>query len=159
MKTIRRFGNLAEANFFQSLLVSAGIEANLAEELTFALGPGYAPQGIRLQVPDEDEERAYKILDTEEEFIPLPEDFVPPEEPPALPLERATGRRLFIDFLAGGVCGFLLATALNALVLLLVTGDVRSRLTFRIDAGGIVIVFILGGLMGLIFPTIRQRLD
>jgi hypothetical protein len=158
MKTIRRFGNLAEANFFQSLLESAGIEANLAEELTFALGPGYAPQGIRLQVPDEDEERACKILDTEEEFIPLPEDFVPPTEPP-LESTPPIGARFFIDFLAGGLCALFLASALTALFLALSAGNPHTLLHVRITAGGVAAVFFLGGLMGLIFPFVRQRLD
>lgn len=83
MKTIRRFFNNAEAEFARTLLVSVGIEAMLAEENANTLGPGYAPGGVRLQVPDESVARALEILaGGHEEFTPLPDDFVPPEETP-----------------------------------------------------------------------------
>jgi tetratricopeptide (TPR) repeat protein len=83
VKTIRRFFNNAEAEFARLLLVSAGIETVLPEENANTLGPGFAPGGVRLQVPDEDAERAIKILGgADEEFTPLPDDFVPPEEGP-----------------------------------------------------------------------------
>ena len=59
---------------------SAEIEVVLAEENANALGPGFAPGGVRLQVPEADAERAEKILGGgSEEFTPLPDDFVPPE--------------------------------------------------------------------------------
>lgn len=81
MKTIRRYFNNGEAAFAQSLLVSAGIGAALAEENANILGPQFSQGGVRLQVPEEDEARALEILDGKsEEFTPLPEGFVPPEE-------------------------------------------------------------------------------
>jgi tetratricopeptide (TPR) repeat protein len=83
MKTIRRFFNNAEAEFARSLLVSVGIGAVLAEASANTLGPGYAPGGVRLQVPEEEVARAQEILGgRSEEFTPLPDDFVPPEEEP-----------------------------------------------------------------------------
>ena len=65
------------------MLLSAGIEAVLADENANILGPGiFAPGGVRLQVPDDSVERATDILaGLHEEFSPLPDDFVPPEEP------------------------------------------------------------------------------
>lgn len=81
VETIRRYFNNAEAEFARSLLVSVGIGAVLAEENANTLGPGFAPGGVRLQVPDEDAIRAMEILgEGHEEFAPLPDEFVPPEE-------------------------------------------------------------------------------
>jgi len=83
VKTIRRYFNNADAEFARSLLVSVGIEATLAEENANVMSPGLAPGGVRLQVADENAERATAILnDGHEEFAPLPDDFVPPEEAP-----------------------------------------------------------------------------
>jgi hypothetical protein len=65
MKTIRTFGNVAEAGFAQSLLVAAGIDASLADEYAATLGAPFVTWGMRLQVPEEDEERALEILEGE----------------------------------------------------------------------------------------------
>jgi hypothetical protein len=65
MKTIRRYGNAAEAGFAQSLLVAAGIAASLADENAGSLFPPLVPWGIRLQVPDEEVDRAHRILNSE----------------------------------------------------------------------------------------------
>jgi len=35
---------------------------------------------LRLQVQEEDVERARRVLDEQEGFSPLPDDFIPPEE-------------------------------------------------------------------------------
>ncbi|HEX4084811.1 MAG TPA: DUF2007 domain-containing protein [Chthoniobacteraceae bacterium] len=80
MITIRRFGNVAEAGFAQSLLESVGIQAALADENAYTLGPQFVPWGIRLQVPESEAQRSLDILDGREEFAPLPDDFIPPEE-------------------------------------------------------------------------------
>ena len=62
MKTIKTFGNLAEAGFASSLLEAAGIPAALADEESFQMVAGLGMQGIRLQVEDADCERALKVL-------------------------------------------------------------------------------------------------
>ena len=62
MITIRRYANVAEAGFAKSLLISEGIDAFLADEEAGALGPQFVPWGMRLQVREEDEQRANKIL-------------------------------------------------------------------------------------------------
>ena len=80
MKTIRRFSNIAEAGFACSLLEATGIQAALADEHAFSLGQAFAPWGIRLQVPEADTERAMRVLDRQEGFSPLPDDFIPPPE-------------------------------------------------------------------------------
>jgi len=80
VKTIRRFFNNAEAEFARSLLVSVGIGAVLSEE-NAANTLGALARGVQLQVPDEDEAAALEILEgRSEEFAPLPDDFVPPQE-------------------------------------------------------------------------------
>jgi hypothetical protein len=63
MKTVRTFGELAEAGFARSLLEAAGIEALLADEQSYSIGYGPAAGGLRLQVDDADFERAQRVLD------------------------------------------------------------------------------------------------
>jgi uncharacterized protein YbaR (Trm112 family) len=62
MKTIRTYGNLAAAGFDQSLLEASGIEAALLDENTATSGIVFIPTGMRLQVADEDVERALEVL-------------------------------------------------------------------------------------------------
>ncbi len=62
MKTLCTYGNLAEAGFAQSLLETAGIQAELADENTYAIGYGRVVGDIRLQVKEEDLERAQQVL-------------------------------------------------------------------------------------------------
>ena len=62
MKTVKTFGNLAEAGFASSLLEAAGIPASLADEQSFLLVAGMGMPGIRLQVEDADFERALQVL-------------------------------------------------------------------------------------------------
>ena len=63
MKTVKTFGNLAEAGFACSLLEASGICAALADEQSFLMTPGMVTGGIRLQVEDADCERALEVLD------------------------------------------------------------------------------------------------
>ncbi|MEA3207305.1 MAG: hypothetical protein QOE70_362 [Chthoniobacter sp.] len=62
MKTVKTFGNLAEAGFACSLLEAAGVPATLADEQSFLMLPGLASGGIRLQVEDAEFDRAFQIL-------------------------------------------------------------------------------------------------
>ena len=62
MKTLRTYGNLAEAGFAQSLLESAGIPAALADENAYTLGYGRVVGDIRLQVEEQDVEKAGHVL-------------------------------------------------------------------------------------------------
>ena len=152
MKTIRRFGNIAQAGFARSLLEAAGIPASLADEHAYTLGPQYAPWGIRLQVPEEDEERATKIIEASaEEFAPLPDDFEPPPappEPPAPPTPAGgtvTGA-IFKGGIAALVCfGFFAALAIGF------GGRAHA------DAGGLLMLFLLGGAVGLIVRAIYRH--
>lgn len=62
MKTIKIYLNSAEASFASSLLEAGGIRTLLNGEHSFGLTPGFASGGIRLQVADEDFEKALIIL-------------------------------------------------------------------------------------------------
>jgi hypothetical protein len=61
MRTVKTFSNLAEAGFASSLLEASGIAASLADEQSFLWSYGVAIP-IRLQVDEEDAERAIDIL-------------------------------------------------------------------------------------------------
>jgi Putative prokaryotic signal transducing protein len=63
MTTLRTYGNLAEAGFAKSLLESAGIRAELADEHSYGLGYGVVVCELRLQVEEADLERARKVLE------------------------------------------------------------------------------------------------
>jgi len=150
MKTIRSFYNLAEAGFAQSLLESAGIQAALADQYAYAAGQILA-SGIRLQVPEADAERAVEILDRQEEFSPLPDDFVPPElslaeAPQPLPFRRSIVGR----FITGGFWALCIVGAL-ALVVLAFGGEVR------VNVGGLIFLFCLGGIIGLVVCAIYDK--
>jgi len=151
MQTIRRFSNSAEASFCRSVLEAAGIEAVLAEENAFALGPQFAPWGIRLQVQEESVEAAKAILDRQEGFEALPEDFVPPagpaeddEVPPPRPTSAGKA------FVVGGVWAVIIVAAV--LILARVTGARAYA-----DGGGLFLVFATGGVTGLIVRAIYRR--
>jgi hypothetical protein len=151
MKTIRRFSNVAQAGFARSVLEAAGIDATLADEHAFTLGPQYAPWGIRLQVPDGDVERAERVLDQQEGFLPLPHDFVPPPEAPettAAPTQStpsAAGA-----FLRGGLWGLAVFGVL-AVISVLAGGQTHA------DLGGLVLLFAIGGIIGIVVRAIYNK--
>jgi hypothetical protein len=62
VKTVKTFANLSEAGFAGSLLEASGIPALLADEQSFLMTPGMATGGIRVQVDDQDFERALHVL-------------------------------------------------------------------------------------------------
>lgn len=80
MVTIRRYWNMGEAGFVRSLLEAAGIEAVIPDECVGTMGSPYLPGGIRVQVPEGDEQRAMEVLDQEACMD---------TEPPALPTDAS----------------------------------------------------------------------
>ncbi len=82
MVTLKRYSNLTEADEDKALLEAAGIPAFLAGENITTAGYGGILNELRLQVAEADLERARHVLGEHEGFAPLPDDFVPPEEPP-----------------------------------------------------------------------------
>ena len=81
MKTVKTFSSLYEAGFASSLLEASGIPALLADELTHQLVPGMAVAGIRLQVEDQDFERAVLILKEGPDAQVTPASLPPSEAP------------------------------------------------------------------------------
>jgi len=73
MITIATYRNLMSAELAKTRLESYDIQAMIADEFSYTLGYGAIIDGVRLQVPAENAERAKEILATEE-FIELPDD-------------------------------------------------------------------------------------
>jgi hypothetical protein len=159
MVTVRQYMNPSEAGLDKTLLEEAGIPVFLADENSMSLGYGGVLGGVRLQVEDANLERARRVLDEREGVTPLPDDFVPPEEPPIVesaPAPAATpeNKDEWIDtFFRGGVV-LLSVFGIVALVILVVGGFVLA--TFS----GLAVLFLVGGVVALavrvIFPKSRK---
>jgi hypothetical protein len=154
MVTVRQYINPSEAELDKTLLEEAGISVFLADANSMSLGYGGVLGGVRLQVEDADLNRARHVLDEREGVTPLPDDFVPPEEPVIDPTPVAAptteAKEEWIDtFFWGGIM-LLSAFVVIALVTLVVGGFVFATI------GGLAILFLVGGMVALavrfIFP-------
>ena len=149
MVTVRQYINPSEAELDKTLLEEAGIPVFLADANSMSLGYGGVLGGVRLQVEDADLDRARRVLDEREGVTPLPDDFVPPEEPPVIepttaPASIPETKDEWIDtFFRGGVV-LLSAFGIIALAILLVGGFVFATL------GGLAVLFLVGGLAALV---------
>jgi hypothetical protein len=104
MTTLRTYGNLAEAGFAKSLLESAGIRAELADEHSYGIGYGPVVSELRLQVGEADLERARQVLDKGPDAPEPPRESVTTEDEARLAMK---GSRFPAGiFIAGGI-GFL----------------------------------------------------
>ena len=77
MKTIANFGTIQAAQDLKLKLGSAGIEAFIPDEISAGVAPHLfmSKSGIRLQVAEEDEELAKKIIEDGFDHIdPVPAD-------------------------------------------------------------------------------------
>jgi Putative prokaryotic signal transducing protein len=81
MVTLARYLNLGQAERDKTLLEAAGIPVFLAGENSASAGYGSVLGELQLQVPEADADRARRVLYEHEGFTPLPDDFIPPEEP------------------------------------------------------------------------------
>lgn len=86
MITIATYRNLMSAELAKTRLESCDIKAMIADAFSYTLGYGSVIDGVRLQVPEADIERAKEIL-AGEEFIDLSDDSAIMAEPP----ESVTG--------------------------------------------------------------------
>src|ERR1700679_3253575 len=127
MVTVRQYISPSEAELDKTLLEEAGIQVFLADENSMSLGYGGVLGGLRLQVEDADLDRARRVLDEREGVTPLPDDFIPPEEPPIVgfaPAQIPEAKDGLIDtFFRGGVV-LLSIFGIIALVVLVVGGFV-----------------------------------
>jgi hypothetical protein len=143
METIRTFSNITHAGIACSVLKEAGIDAELADENAFTLGPQYVPWGVRLQVPEPDADEAKRVLDLRENFPPLTDDFVPPPEPSqesAPPPQRALDAfDAFLRF------GFLELCLFGVFTI----GNLATGRPVHADPGGLFLLFVLGGIAGV----------
>src|SRR5687767_6301952 len=80
MTTLRTYGNLAEAGFAKSLLESAGIRAELADEHSYGLGYGPVISELRLQVDEADLDRAREVLEKGPDVPQTTRESLSPEE-------------------------------------------------------------------------------
>ncbi len=155
MVTVRQYTNPVELELDKTLLEEAGIPVFIADEYRRTLGYG-GVFGVRLQVEDADLDRARRVLDEREGVAPLPDDFIPPEEPPPIepttpPAPTPETKDEWIDtFFRGGVM-LLVAFGIVALVVLLVGGFVFATL------GGLALLFLIGGLVALVVRFIFPK--
>jgi len=147
MVTIRRYIDLSQAELDKSLLEAEGIRAFIPDESSVStMGFATALGGVRLQVADEDRERAQQLLGEEQQATPLPDDFVPPTEepPPAEPPKPPKPDDGSANaFLWGGTAS-LAILAVATLILIVIGGSVFLTL------GGVVFLFFAGGVIGLV---------
>ena len=73
MITLATYRNLMSAELAKTRLEFHDIKAMIADEFSYTLGYGAIMDGVRLQVPAADAERAKEILATEE-YVELPQD-------------------------------------------------------------------------------------
>ena len=156
MVTVRQYINPSEAELDKTLLEEAGIPVFLADENSMSLGYGGVLGGVRLQVEDADLERARRVLDEREGVTPLPDDFIPPEEPPPaepIPTSASTPETKdeWIDTFFWGGIALVASFAIIALVILLVGGFVFATL------GGLAVLFLVGGLVALVVRFVFSK--
>lgn len=152
MTTVGEFVHQAEASLALSRLQAAGIEGFLFDEISLAvIGAGTTAIPIRLQVSDEDVERARRVLRGEEGAERLPDDFVPPDgaEMAEGNFPKVTAKELGSAFIKGGVLT-LVTLGLPALAAM-VSGAMRVP-TLR----GFLLLFAIGGLGGVLAHVYRE---
>jgi hypothetical protein len=133
MTTLRTYGNLAEAGFAKSLLESAGIRAELADEHSYGIGYGPVVSELRLQVDEMDLDRAREVLDKGPDVPQPPREVVSPDEMSRL---AKRGSRF--------PAGIFIALAVGFLALLFAVSQFRekqrkqadSHTTFTFDRNG-----------------------
>ncbi|MFA5193746.1 MAG: DUF2007 domain-containing protein [Verrucomicrobiia bacterium] len=154
MTTVGEFTHQAEASLALSRLQAAGIDGFLFDEISLAVvGAGTTAIPVRLEVSDEDAERAGRILRGGEGAGPLPYDFSPPEQAEVVEgnFTKVTGKAVGSAFIMGGVLT-LITLGLPALAAM-VSGAGRVP-----SIGGLLVMFVIGGVVGVIVHICREGL-
>lgn len=134
MITIATYRNLMSAELAKTRLEFYDIKAMIADEFSYTLGYGSVMDGVRLQVPAADAERAKEILATEE-FIDLSDDSaIIAESPEADAVGTEASREPAADAAAGRPGGWpvllLFLSGIFCLILGRPTGDWRTMPLF-----------------------------
>ncbi|MFA6562825.1 MAG: DUF2007 domain-containing protein [Verrucomicrobiia bacterium] len=152
MTTVGEFVHQAEASLALSRLQAAGIEGFLFDEISLAvIGAGTTAIPIRLQVSDEDVERARRILRGEEGAERLPDDFVPPDgvEVAEGNFPKVTAKEVATAFVKGGILT-LITLGLPALSAMVSGGRPAPTI------GGLMLLFVIGGMGGVVVHVYRE---
>lgn len=152
MTTVGEFTHQAEASLALSRLQAAGIDGFLFDEISLAVvGAGTTAIPVRLEVSDEDAERAGRILRGEEGAGPLPYDFVPAEQAEVVKdnFTKVTGKAVGSSFITGGIVT-LITLGLPALAAM-VSGAGRVP-----SIGGLLVLFAIGGVGSVIMHICRE---
>jgi hypothetical protein len=121
MIMLQKYRSVLQANMDKSLLEASGIPVTISGDDCAAAGYGMVLGDIILQVQDEDEDKARKLLSTHEGFSPLPDNFEPPLCQPEPPSEPNAERRTNI--------GIFVVLALLGIFMMLAVFHSRGRLT------------------------------
>ncbi len=147
MTTVKSFVSQTDAAVALSRLEAAGIEGFLADDISRAVvGAGTPGVPLRLQVADEDAERAAQILGAGEEAMPLSNDSVLPEQVTETGLTKLAAKSAMAAFVEGGIWG-LVVLGLIGVAVVVCCGKVEG------DWGEVLFVFVAGGLCGLILRS------
>jgi len=146
MTTVGEFVHQAEASLALSRLQAAGIDGFLFDEISLAVvGAGTSAIPVRLQVSDEDAERAGRILRGKEGAMPLADDFVPPEGTEVVEgnSPKVTAKEVGSAFIKGGILT-LITVGLPGLAAV-VGGGMRAP-----TIGDLLLLFVIGGVGGAV---------
>lgn len=152
MTTVGTFICQADASLALSRLQSAEIEGFLFDEISLAVvGAGTTAIPIRLEVADEDAERAGRVLRGEEGAGPLPNDFILPAETEVAEgnLPKVTSKEMASAFIEGGI--ITLATLGLPALAVMVNGGGRPP-----TISGLLLLFCIGGLGGVFVHVYRE---
>lgn len=154
MTTVGEFTHQAEASLALSRLQAAGIDGFLFDEISLAaVGAGTTAIPVRLEVSDDDAERASRILRGGESSGPLPYGFIPPEQAEVVEdhFTKVTGKEVGSSFITGGIVT-LITLGLPALAAM-VSGAGRVP-----SIGGLLVLFVIGGVWSVIVHICREGL-
>src|ERR1043166_7422352 len=148
MVTLKHYMDLGQAERDKCLLDAAEIPVFLAGENSAAIGYASILGELRLQVQETDVDRARRVLDEHEGFSPLPDDFIPPEEPPEpRPTRRTGGGAAFLwgAIITLAVFGIAAALAIGA------SGSAYATVS------GLMFLCLLGGLVGMAVRALYNK--
>jgi hypothetical protein len=145
-----RFMNHEEAELARERLLEAGITSLIPDDLLYNIHAGVSATsgGIPLMVDEKDLQEAKNILEKSGDEYPLPQDFDPSGPVEETPVEPTNLPSYGTAFMAGGV----IALAVLGIWIMLMSRVIAAMLVY------VFLVFIIGGLLGLIFRVCSRAL-